>query len=162
MVSLGIETLTAAGGWSDGFITIITNTIQYNTIVYTIYMKSFYVYYFIDRPRRRPSPTPPTPDIFGANRDANPAENMRHTDNNPVHYALIKNTLTIYGLVYPQRLSKKKSTGGIGFFQKYSVQEIENESIPLFWGSNATKKSNGCFRGIKFRQNEIKPLYYIV
>ena len=105
---------------------------------------------------------PPKRDIFGADRDDNPAENVRHTDNNPDHNALIKNTLTIYGLVYPQRLSKKKSTGGIGFLQKYSVQEIENESIPLFWGSNATKKSNGCFRGIKFRQNEIKPLYYIV
>jgi len=105
---------------------------------------------------------PPNGTIFGANREHNPAENVRHTDNNPDHNALIKNTLTIYGLVYPQRLSKKKSTGGIGFLQKYSVQEIENESIPLFWGSDATKKSNGCFRGIKFRQNEIKPLYYIV
>lgn len=68
------------------------------------------------------------------------------------HNAHIKNTLTIYGLVYPLRLSKKKSTGGNDFFQKYFVQEIENESIPLFWGSGATKKSEGRFRGIKFRQ----------
>ena len=105
---------------------------------------------------------PRRPPIFGANREHNPAELCNTPNNNPHHNALIKNTLTIYGLVYPQRLSKKKSTGGIGFFQKYSVQEIENESIPLFWGSNATKKSNACFRGIKFRQNEIKPLYYIV
>jgi hypothetical protein len=128
-------------------------------MVYTIYMKSFYVYYFIDH---HPGPGAPKRDIFGANREHNPAENVRHTDNNRDHYALIKNTLTIYGLVYPRRLSKKKSTGEIGFLQKYSVQEIKNESIPLFWGSDATKKSNGCFRGIKFRQNEIKPLYYIV
>jgi len=92
----------------------------------------------------------------------NPAENCATHRRDPDHYALIKNTLTIYGLVYPRRLSKKKSTGEIGFLQKYSVQEIENESIPLFWGSDATKKSNRCFRGIKFRQNEIKPLYYIV
>ena len=109
-----------------------------------------------------PATDPPKRDIFGANREHNPADLCNTPDNNPDHYALIKNTLTIYGLVYPQRLSKKKSTGGIGFLQKYSVQEIENESIPLFWGSNATKKSKGCFRGIKFRQNEIKPLYYIV
>ena len=114
----------------------------------------------IDHPGR--DRRPPNGDNFGANREHNPAELCNTPDNNPDHYALIKNTLTIYGLVYPLRLSKKKSTGGIGFFQKYSVQEIENESIPLFWGSNATKKSKGCFRGIKFRQNEIKPLYYIV
>ena len=129
-------------------------------MVYTIYTKSFYVYYFVvhhpraGRPQKRA--------IFGANREHNPAENCATHRRDPDHYALIKNTLTIYGHVYPRRLSKKKSTGGIGFLQKYSVQEIKNESIPLFWGSDATKKSNGCFRGIKFRQNEIKPLYYIV
>ena len=132
-------------------------------MVYTIYMNSFYVYYFIDHPGPpRATAAPPKSNIFGANREHNPAELCNTPNNNPHHNALIKNTLTIYGLVYPLRLSKKKSTGGIGFFQKYSVQEIENESIPLFWGSNATKKSKGCFRGIKFRQNEIKPLYYIV
>jgi hypothetical protein len=45
------------------------------------------------------------------------------------------------------------------FFQKSCAQKNENESIPLFWGSGATKKSGGRFRGIKI---EIKPLYYIV
>jgi len=100
--------------------------------------------------------TPPKRAIFGANRDANPAENCATHRRDPDHYALIKNTLTIYGLVYPRRLSKKKSTGEIGFFKKYFLQEIENESIPFFWGSGATKKSKGRFRGIKFRQIEIK------
>ena len=124
-------------------------------------LHEFFLCLLFHRPPRATT-DPPNGDIFGANREHNPAELCNTPNNNPHHNALIKNTLTIYGLVYPLRLSKKKSTGGIGFFQKYSVQEIENESIPLFWGSNATKKSKGCFRGIKFRQNEIKPLYYIV
>jgi len=38
------------------------------------------------------------------------------------------------------------------FFQKSCAQKNENESIPLFWGSDATKKLKGRFRGIKFRQ----------
>jgi hypothetical protein len=38
------------------------------------------------------------------------------------------------------------------FFQKSCAQKNENESIPLFWGSGATKKSGGRFRGIKFSQ----------
>jgi hypothetical protein len=38
------------------------------------------------------------------------------------------------------------------FFQKSCAQKNENESIPLFWGSGATEKSEGRFRGSKFRE----------
>ncbi len=80
------------------------------------------------------------------------AENCAEVCGRPYHYAHVKNTLTDYGLVYHLGLSKKKSTGGIGFFIKVFCPENENESIPLFWGSDATKKSKGRFRGIKFRE----------
>jgi hypothetical protein len=39
------------------------------------------------------------------------AENCAMVRGHPDHNALIKNSLTDYGLVYPLRLSKKKSTG---------------------------------------------------
>ena len=138
-------------------------------MVYTSYTTSFYVYYVYYvyyfpefGPTHAATATAATAPFSERTVTITLAENCAMVRGHPYHYALIKNSLTEYGLVYPLRLSKKKSTGGIGFFQKSCAQEIENESIPLFWGSNATKKSNGCFRGIKFRQNEIKPLYYIV
>ena len=114
---------------------------------YTI--SSFYVYYvyYEIRPSGRPNAT-----FSERTVTITLAENCAEVCGRPYHYAHIKNTLTDYGLVYHLGLSKKKSTGGIGFFIKVFCPENENESIPLFWGSDATKKSKGRFRGIKFRE----------
>ena len=125
----------------------------------------FYIRGFCPHPHSIPIPLPSPQNVPFSERTVTItlAENCAGVVVRPDHNAHIKNTLTIYGLIYPLLLSKKKSTGGNGFFSKVFSPENENESIPIFWGSGATKKSEGRFRGIKFREIKIKPLVlYII
>jgi len=83
---------------------------------YTIYTTSFYVSYV--SPPSPPSPPPQTAPFSERTVTLTLAENCAMVREHPYHYALIKNSLTEYGLVYHLRLSKKKSTGGNDFFPK--------------------------------------------
>jgi hypothetical protein len=82
---------------------------------YTIYTTSFYVYYVPPPP---PPPPPQTAPFSERTVTLTLAETCAMVRDHPYHYALIKNSLTEYGLVYHLRLSKKKSTGGNDFFPK--------------------------------------------
>ena len=88
-------------------------------MVYTSYTTSFYVYYVYYVyyfPEIGPTATAATATAATAPFSERTvtitlAENCAMVRGHPYHYALIKNSLTDYGLVYPLRLSKKKSTG---------------------------------------------------
>ena len=86
-------------------------------MVYTSYTTSFYVYY-VYYVYYFPEFGPTTHAAHAATAPFSErtvtitlAENCAMVRRHPYHYALIKNSLTDYGLVYPLRLSKKKSTG---------------------------------------------------
>ena len=77
-------------------------------MVYTIYIISFYVSYVREfGPPRDPQNAPFSERTVTITL----AENCAMVRGHPDHNAHIKNSLTDYGLVYPPRLSKKKSTG---------------------------------------------------
>ena len=83
-------------------------------MVYTSYTTSFYVYYVYYFPEFGPTTHAAhaaTAPFSERTVTITLAENCAMVRGHPYHYALIKNSLTDYGLVYPLRLSKKKSTG---------------------------------------------------
>ena len=83
-------------------------------MVYTSYTTSFYVYYIYYFPEFGPTTHAAhaaTAPFSERTVTITLAENCAMVRRHPYHYALIKNSLTEYGLVYPLRLSKKKSTG---------------------------------------------------
>ena len=79
-------------------------------MVYTIYTISFYVSYVPEIGPRRDLP-PQTAPFSERTVTITLAEYVTHGRKHPDHNAHVKNSLTDYGLVYPLRLSKKKSTG---------------------------------------------------
>ena len=87
-------------------------------MVYTSYTTSFYVYYVYYiyyfpeiGPTTHAATHAATAPFSERTVTITLAENCAMVRRHPYHYALIKNSLTDYGLVYPLRLSKKKSTG---------------------------------------------------
>jgi hypothetical protein len=87
--------------------------------IFTQFTQLLFMFLMCRRHRRhRRRPPPQTAPFSERTVTLTLAETCAMVREHPYHYALIKNGLTEYGLVYHLRLSKKKSTGGNDFFPK--------------------------------------------